>query len=153
PTPEEAARGVAAGQPRYNEGAPSAGRLPPWWWGVSDPDDIRRCNELVPREEVERIAAAHGVSPADAVAAVDGSIAEDLRRHWPQRRRRLWFLRGTEVLGRSLAVRCVTGGGRSLSIGLCAALISVVIGTVYGSIAAYAGGVVDAVMMRIVDVL
>src|SRR5690606_4259904 len=37
--------------------------------------------------------------------------------------------------------------------GLCAALISVVIGTVYGSIAAYAGGVVDAVMMRIVDVL
>lgn len=153
PTPEEAARGVAAGQPRYNEGAPSAGRLPPWWWGVSDPDDIRRCNELVPREEVERIAAAHGVSPADAVAAVDGSIAEDLRRHWPQRQQRLRFLLGTDLLGRSLFVRCLTGGGISLTIGLCAALISVVIGTVYGSIAAYAGGVVDAVMMRIVDVL
>jgi ABC-type dipeptide/oligopeptide/nickel transport system permease subunit len=60
---------------------------------------------------------------------------------------------GTDILGRSLFIRSLAGGGISLSIGLAAALISVVIGTLYGTIAAYFGGRVDAVMMRIVDVL
>jgi ABC-type dipeptide/oligopeptide/nickel transport system permease subunit len=153
PTPEEVAQGVTAGQPRYNDGQPSTGRLPPWWWGVSDPEDIRRCNGQADRATLERIAAAHGVTPADAVNAVTGPVAEELRRAWPQRQRRLEFLLGTDVLGRSLFIRCLTGGGISLLIGLAAALISVVIGAVYGSLAAYAGGLVDALMMRVVDVL
>jgi ABC-type dipeptide/oligopeptide/nickel transport system permease subunit len=62
-----------------------------------------------------------------------------------------WF--GTDHLGRSVLIRCLAGGGISLTIGIAAALISVVIGAVYGTIAAYAGGRTDAVMMRIVDVL
>ncbi len=60
---------------------------------------------------------------------------------------------GTDALGRSLLTRLLAGGAVSLGIGLAAAAISVVIGTLYGSIAAYAGGRTDAVMMRIVDVL
>lgn len=60
---------------------------------------------------------------------------------------------GTDLLGRSLLLRSLTGGGISLGIGLAAALISVVIGTAYGLISGYVGGRVDAVMMRIVDVL
>lgn len=60
---------------------------------------------------------------------------------------------GTDNLGRSLFIRCLAGGGISLSIGLAAAFISVCIGTLYGTSAAYFGGRVDAVMMRIVDVL
>ena len=62
-------------------------------------------------------------------------------------------LLGTDRFGRSLFIRCLTGGGISLGIGLAAAAIAVIIGTVYGTTAAYLGGRVDATMMRIVDVL
>ena len=50
-------------------------------------------------------------------------------------------------------MRLAVGGAVSLSIGIAAALLSVGIGTLYGAIAAYAGGKVDSVMMRVVDVL
>ncbi|MEQ9616966.1 MAG: ABC transporter permease [Phycisphaerales bacterium] len=64
-----------------------------------------------------------------------------------------FFVMGTDNLGRDLFVRCLAGGGVSIGIGLAAALIAVVIGTLYGAIAALAGGRVDGVMMRIVDIL
>lgn len=60
---------------------------------------------------------------------------------------------GTDVLGRDLFVRTLTGGGISLGVGLAAAGLSVFLGTAYGMIAGYAGGRIDAVMMRVVDVL
>lgn len=63
------------------------------------------------------------------------------------------FFLGSDVLGRSLLLRLLAGGGVSLCVGLAAAAISVVLGTLWGTTAAYAGGVTDAVMMRIVDVL
>lgn len=63
------------------------------------------------------------------------------------------FFLGSDALGRSLLVRVMAGGGVSLTIGIAAAFLSVVIGTLYGAISGYAGGRVDAVLMRIVDVL
>jgi len=60
---------------------------------------------------------------------------------------------GTDALGRSVLIRCLAGGGISIGIGLAAAAISVVIGTLYGTIAAFVGGRTDAFMMRIVDVI
>ncbi|MEK6703361.1 MAG: ABC transporter permease [Planctomycetota bacterium] len=63
------------------------------------------------------------------------------------------FFLGSDVLGRSLLLRLLAGGGVSLCVGFAAAAISVVVGTLWGTIAAYAGGMTDAVMMRIVDVL
>lgn len=60
---------------------------------------------------------------------------------------------GTDRLGRDLGIRCLAGGGISISIGICAAAISVAIGTLYGAIAGYSGGRRDAIMMRIVDIL
>ncbi|MFN9969984.1 MAG: hypothetical protein ACK58T_08805, partial [Phycisphaerae bacterium] len=63
------------------------------------------------------------------------------------------FLLGSDALGRSLLVRLLAGGGVSLAIGLAAAFLSVVIGTAYGTISGFNGGRVDAVMMRIVDIL
>ena len=62
-------------------------------------------------------------------------------------------LLGTDDLGRSLLARLLTGGSVSLGIGIAAALISVVIGTLYGAIAGYTGGRTDALMMRTVDIL
>jgi oligopeptide transport system permease protein len=62
-------------------------------------------------------------------------------------------LLGTDRLGRSVAVRVLAGGGVSLAIGLCAAGMAVIIGTLYGAIAGWSGGRVDAALMRIVDIL
>lgn len=62
-----------------------------------------------------------------------------------------WF--GTDKLGRDEWVRVWEGGRVSLTIGLTAALVSMTIGCIYGGIAAYCGGWVDMIMMRIVEVL
>lgn len=62
-----------------------------------------------------------------------------------------WF--GTDDLGRDVFVRVCEGGRISLTIGLMAALIDLLIGVIYGGIAGYRGGRTDEVMMRIVDVL
>ena len=62
-----------------------------------------------------------------------------------------WF--GTDSLDRSLFWRCMLGGAISLGIGICAAMISCVIGVTWGAVSGYVGGRVDSVMMRIVDVM
>ena len=48
---------------------------------------------------------------------------------------------------------CSTARAISLSIGVVAALVNMVIGVLYGGIAGYFGGKVDNVMMRIVDII
>lgn len=60
---------------------------------------------------------------------------------------------GMDELGRSLLWRTLYGGAISLTLGLLAAGIAVVIGTAYGALAGYVGGRCDEFMMRIVDVL
>jgi oligopeptide transport system permease protein len=60
---------------------------------------------------------------------------------------------GTDTLGRDLATRIMTGGRMSLLVGALATVVAVVIGVIYGLVAGLAGGRVDALMMRVVDVL
>ncbi len=60
---------------------------------------------------------------------------------------------GTDLNGRDLLYRVLTGGRISLLVGLCGALVSLFIGTLYGLVAGYAGGRLDRLMMRVVDVL
>ena len=62
-------------------------------------------------------------------------------------------LLGTDALGRDLLARLAMGLRVSLSIGLVATLVSLLIGVAWGATAGYLGGVVDEAMMRIVDVL
>ena len=62
-------------------------------------------------------------------------------------------LLGTDSLGRDLLARLLIGLRVSLAIGVVATSVSLVIGVVWGATAGYLGGVVDEIMMRIVDVL
>ncbi len=60
---------------------------------------------------------------------------------------------GTDVNGQDMLYRILAGARVSLGVGLVGALISLVIGTLYGMISGYSGGRVDALMMRTVEVL
>ncbi|HUQ19098.1 MAG TPA: ABC transporter permease [Gemmatimonadaceae bacterium] len=60
---------------------------------------------------------------------------------------------GTDYYSRDVLSRVLYGGRLSLSIALVATLVSVTLGTAYGAIAGYAGGMVETVMMRILDAL
>lgn len=60
---------------------------------------------------------------------------------------------GTDRLGRDVFARTMQGLRVSLLIGFVAAFVSVAIGVAWGALAGYAGGRLDASMMRIVDIL
>ena len=59
-----------------------------------------------------------------------------------------WF--GTDKMGRDLFTRVWIGGRISMILGIAGAAIDMLIGVVYGGVAAYFGGKTDAIMMRIV---
>jgi len=96
------------------------------------------------------VACAFGPLPLRAVWGYDYET-QDLALGATPPSLRHWF--GTDYLGRDLLTRTLAGGQISLIVGLLAALVAAAIGTFYGAISGYAGGAVDGLMMRIVDIL
>jgi oligopeptide transport system permease protein len=76
-------------------------------------------------------------------AAVPGS-----RRFW----NKLYPL-GADSLGRDILTRLLYGARISLAVAFVATLVNLILGVLYGSVAGYAGGNVDLVMMRLVDMI
>jgi oligopeptide transport system permease protein len=136
------------GTPRYAWQEREARHLPPSWspWGWS-------------AEAKERLRMATASRAALTHARQSGLSVETLQEQgWTPsdaqaRSARPFYGMGTDLLGRDVFVRALAGGGVSLTIGILAAAVAVVIGTLYGAAAGYIGGRTDAVMMRIVDVL
>jgi oligopeptide transport system permease protein len=69
----------------------------------------------------------------------------DIERHY--------FLFGTDGNGRDLMTRAMIATRISLTIGLLASFVALVIGVLWGATAGYVGGRIDNVMMRVVDIL
>ncbi len=63
------------------------------------------------------------------------------------------FLLGTDELGRDMFTRIIWGARTSLTIGLSAISIATIIGVIVGCIAGYFSGVVDNVLMRMIDII
>jgi peptide/nickel transport system permease protein len=58
---------------------------------------------------------------------------------------------GCDPVGYDVLGRLMTAGQTSLEVGVAAAAVSVLFGAIYGAVAGYAGGVIDASLMRVVD--
>lgn len=76
---------------------------------------------------------------------IDASVTKNMRN-------KSYFL-GTDRLGRDLWVRVLYGARISLSVGLIASIVNLLIGVIYGGISGYEGGKIDNIMMRIVDLI
>jgi peptide/nickel transport system permease protein len=63
------------------------------------------------------------------------------------------FPLGTDEVGYNVLGRLMVAGQSSLEVGLAAAAIASIVGTLWGAVAGFAGGWVDEIMMRIVDAL
>jgi peptide/nickel transport system permease protein len=87
---------------------------------------------------------------AGPLALPHGPLAQDLSDTLQPPSAAHWL--GTDNFGRDLLARVLYAGRTDLQIGVIATCISLAIGTIVGAIAAYYGGWVDAVFMRILDV-
>lgn len=66
---------------------------------------------------------------------------------------RVFYLLGSDHLGRDIFARILYGGRISLAVGFLATAVSLTIGVLYGAVAGYLGGRIDSAMMRFVDIL
>ena len=67
--------------------------------------------------------------------------------------KRMVFLFGTDANGRDLFTRVLIAGRISLAVGLLASFVALTIGVAYGAVAGYAGGRIDSLMMRAVEIV
>ncbi|XHC27117.1 MAG: ABC transporter permease [Phycisphaerales bacterium] len=163
---------------RYNSGDLDATLLPPTWWkhlpedeqkiqtaaanrataairqSLLDAHNQARVDAYIQENPSERTLSSERVSelglvvnelPAEVEVPAPSEFQIDAARRF--------HLFGTDNQGRDVFVRTLAGGAISIGIGLAAATLSVVIGTLYGALAGYIGGTIDSLMMRVVDIL
>lgn len=63
------------------------------------------------------------------------------------------YLFGTDQFGRDILSRVMKGGANSLQVAVTSVFISSLLGTVIGILAGYTGGLLDTILMRLMDIL
>ena len=88
---------------------------------------------------------------ADLIVPYEAAITQNIteRLQGPSRA----HLFGTDEVGRDLFARVIHGSRYSLMIGVSTTAISILIGGILGALAAYYGGAVDNIIMRLTDVV
>ena len=113
----------------------------------ADGDGALTTPELVSGGRALRLRTAHvGLLDADG----DGVLS---RAEWRGAPEPATFWLGTDAQGRDLLTRVLYGLRLSTLVGLAAALVSALLGTLYGGVAGYLGGWAERALMRGVDVL
>lgn len=88
---------------------------------------------------------------AAALGSEEAALSPNLReRNQPPS---ISHLFGTDRTGRDVFARTMVGGRVSLSVGLVAVLCSILVGTITGALAGYYQGMVDTIIMRLVDIV
>ena len=165
----------------YDEVIPGANNIHPWHYSLEDQEKLSEA-QMTPDEAVaaaEAEAAAEGrtltsveIATIRAKAKVNSSNTdmEELRKELGIKAKPFGYTNdelqrmadgefvfphvfGCDIQGRDIMVRTMVGARVSMVVGICCALIVLVIGALYGSISGYCGGKVDAVMQRIVEII
>ncbi|MDR3670038.1 MAG: ABC transporter permease [Holophaga sp.] len=118
------------------------------------PPSLRPAGELMLAARtgyLQRLRAAENRAEPSAEERTElADMARDIRTQ-AVHRRHYWL--GTDELGRDMLSRLLYGGRISILIGLVGTVTSMLLGVALGSIAGYAGGTVDNLIMRFVDIL
>ncbi|MGD1149380.1 MAG: ABC transporter permease [Thermoanaerobaculaceae bacterium] len=119
-----------------------AGLLPP---GTAKAVVVRRDGTTLAGESLRRSGPNWVIQRAGAEVTVSGTAAATAGV------RRFWL--GTDTVGRDVLARLVSGARVSLGVGALALAVALVLGVGVGLLAGWRGGLVDAVLMRLVDAL
>ena len=161
----------------YDEVIPGANNLHPWHYSLEDQEELAAAQDPEKAIELARAEAeAEGrelsrIEEAQIRAQVkSGGDVDELRAELGIKPKLFGYTNdelqriangesvfphvfGCDMQGRDIMVRTMIGTRVSMIVGICCALIVLVIGAIYGSISGYCGGMVDTVMQRIVDVI
>ena len=159
----------------YDEVIPGANNLHPWHYSLEDQEELAAAQDPEMAIELAR-AEAEGrelsrIEEAQIRAQVkSGGDVDELRAELGIKPKLFGYTNdelqriadgefvfphvfGCDMQGRDIMVRTMIGTRVSMIVGICCALIVLVIGAIYGSISGYCGGKVDAVMQRIVEII
>lgn len=161
----------------YDEVIPGANNLHPWHYSLEDQEELAAAQDPEMAIELARAEAeAEGrelsrIEEAQIRAQVkSGGDVDELRAELGIKPKLFGYTNdelqriangesvfphvfGCDMQGRDIMVRTMIGTRVSMIVGICCALIVLVIGAIYGSISGYCGGKVDVVMQRIVEII
>ena len=152
----------------YDEFVAGSENLHPWHVSLEDQRSMLSPDEVVEAAIAEAEAKGEKLSPVDiamirANAKNSGETADVKTKIFGYSNKELLrkeagesvfpHVFGTDKFGRDIMVRVMVGTRVSMIVGVCAALLVLVIGALYGSISGYCGGKVDAIMQRIVELI
>ena len=88
---------------------------------------------------------------ADVIVSYDVAISQSIKNKWQSPSSEHVF--GTDAFGRDVFARIIHGSRYSLAMGVGVTAAELIVACILGSVAAYYGGLVDSIIMRLIDIL